>query len=127
LCRYLELEDALPGHQYGQGPNWRFPAIRTALTRLELDPELLNHGVKREVFLAPLASNWREYLRGETQEPSWYGLDLDDMAGFFARRWALPRVGRFPGYIDISRDNMRLSRQLEGDVPVQTILPTQVD
>lgn len=56
-------------YKYGSGPNWRFRMLRRCLTHLGLSPDLLRHGIKREVFVVPLAANAREFLRGEA--PFW--------------------------------------------------------
>jgi hypothetical protein len=113
LIEFLARDDGVPGHDYGQGPNWRMRALREAFSKLGLKPEILRHGVKREVFLAPVARNWIAYLRGDTDEPNWYHFDLDGIADFFARRWAYPRAQRDPSYQEFRPDDLRLSRQLE--------------
>ena len=98
LCRFLEVQDALPGYKFGQGPNWRMRTIRVALNQLGLDPDLVRHGIRREVFLAPLASNWREFLRGETSRPRWTSYPLHQLRDHFVHRWAIPRSQRDPSY-----------------------------
>jgi len=82
------------GHQYGDGPNWRMRAIRRGLDLLGFDGNSLWHGIKREAFLAPLASNYKEFLRGENSRPQYYHRDLAAIADFFKERWMLPRSER---------------------------------
>jgi hypothetical protein len=110
LLEFLSNDGGVPGYSYGQGPNWRIRTLRVALKRLDLDPELIHHGIRREVFLAPLARKWKEYLCGEVERPSWYRLNLDEMADFFRTRWALPRSERDPSFRDVRRDDMALSK-----------------
>jgi hypothetical protein len=86
--------------------------LRSALTKIGLDPELLKHGVRREVFLAPVASNFKEYLRGEADRATWSHFGLDEMAEFFGERWAIPRAGRDDSYRFATRESMRLTTQL---------------
>ena len=109
LCEFLSNDGGVPSHQYGNGPNWRLRTLRHGLRRIGLEPELLHHGVRRQVFVAPLAINWREYLRGETDSPRWYRLRLNEMAAFYRRRWAIPRSERDDAYRLVSRDGMRLT------------------
>lgn len=108
LLEFLSNDGGVPGYSYGQGPNWRIRTLRVALVKLELDPELIHHGIRREVFLAPLARRWKEFLRGEVDRPSWYHLDLDEMTEFFLSRWAIPRSERDPSFRDVRRDDMVL-------------------
>jgi hypothetical protein len=95
---YLEHSGGVQGHQYGDGPNYRMRVIREALTRLGLNPELLRHGIRREVFLAPVAYNWREVLKGEETEVDEIDIPLADLSQYFVSRWAFPRAMRDSRY-----------------------------
>lgn len=108
LFEFLSNDGGAPGYEYGQGPNWRIRTLRVALSKLDLDPELIHHGVQRQVFLAPLARKWRRYLRGELERPSWYRFSLHEMAAFFRTRWAIPRSERDESFREIRRDEMTL-------------------
>ena len=102
MRKLLELE----GHPYasnyrfGQGPNWRLRVIRLVLTRIGLNPDLLRHGIAREVYASPLGLNWREFLHGTDdnciiQRPS--SLEIGDLA---VQRWMTPRADRNPNFRD---------------------------
>lgn len=107
LVEFLDVDDA-PGYEFGDGPNWRIRTLRTALERLDLDSDLIRHGVKRQVFVAPLARKWKEYLRLETDRPAWFNFHLKELSEFFVTRWALPRSERDPSYREVRRDDLRL-------------------
>jgi hypothetical protein len=109
LCEFLSNDGGVPSHEYGKGPNWRLRTIRQALGKIGIEEDLLHHGVRRQVFLAPRAMNWKQFLRGETDDPAWYRLHLNEMAAFYRRRWAVPRSGRDESYKSVKRDQMRLS------------------
>ncbi len=109
LCEFLSNDGGVPSHEYGNGPNWRLRTIRQALKKIGIDEDLLHHGVRRQVFVAPRATNWKRFLRGETNDPRWYRLHLSEMATFYRRRWAVPRSERDDSYRSVSRDQMRLS------------------
>ncbi len=109
LCDLLDNNGGVPDYEYGGGPNWRLRTIRKALSKLDIADDLLRHGVQRQVFLAPLAINWKEYLRGETDNPRWYRLRTNEMAAYYRRRWAVPRAQRNDSYRNASREDMRLS------------------
>ena len=97
MVRLLEIKGHAYAHgnRFGNGPNWKMRVIRVALDVLGLDPSLLNHGFPRGVYVAPLASNYQEFLRGEQA-----GLRKDTqskaetIAETIKDRWILPRSRR---------------------------------
>lgn len=99
-------------YKYGGGPNWRFRVVKRCLSLLGLSPDLLKHGIRREVFVAPLAENTREFLRGETLQPIYYSMPIDRLFAFFRERWLLPRAARDRRYLDFQKDELRLSSLL---------------
>jgi len=104
------------GHQYGDGPNWRIRVIREALDQVGLKGDLLRHGVCREVYALPMASNWREYLRGDATRLNGMPPKAADIADAALRRWVLPRAERMPGYRSWqSGDTRALFRTLLAD------------
>lgn len=114
MLAYLDEQGyAVRGNEYGQGPNWRIRTLRLALEKLDLDGDLLRHGIKREVFVAPRAMGWRAFLRGETERLHWFDYPLDDLAEFWRNRWGVPRSLRDESYLRHERDSMRLLPQVE--------------
>jgi hypothetical protein len=98
--------------KYGSGPNWRFRVIRTALNALDIDEGHLQHNVRREVFLAPVAEGWREYLCGDRDDFVPYDMPAVAIGEYYRDRWAIGRAERKPGYRFWSRDEARISAQL---------------
>lgn len=88
-------------NQYGDGPNWRLRTAKAAFEKLGLNPDLLKHGVSREVFLCELASNVKEYLSGVDNRLNFDGLEnvarISDLA---KERWILSRARSKPEYIN---------------------------
>ncbi len=113
LATFLAQHKDVRGNKYGEGPNWKIRTLRAALVALELPGDLLRHGLKREVFLAPLGVGWRAFLRGETDSVTPYHYDLDELAAFYRQRWAIPRAGRFDQWKSFDRGSVRLSDELE--------------
>jgi len=99
-------------YKYGGGPNWRFRVVKRCLAHLGLSPDLLHHGIKREVFAVPLATNAREFLRGEEAEPVYYEASKDWLFNYFRDRWLLPRAARDQRYQTFNRESVRLSHWL---------------
>jgi len=90
--------------KFGSGPNYRFRVIRKALEHLQLPPDLLCHGIKREVYIAPLASNATTFLRGQAKRLRWRRRPLDAIVKFWRERWLLPRASRDLSYRDFNRE-----------------------
>ncbi|OIQ08182.1 hypothetical protein MOOR_21500 [Moorella thermoacetica] len=93
------------GYKYGNGPNWRMRVVRAALKQLGMDQDLLRHGVTREVYVMPLAQNWREFLQGKTQECTVNRPSVEEIAAACRERWIIPRSQRFPDYVRWTRED----------------------
>lgn len=90
-------------HEYGQGPNWRLRTIRRALEKIGLDPKLLKHGLRREVFLCSLADNSKQILKGERKRPRYNSLrTVEEVASLALARWIKPRAGRDCSYRNVT-------------------------
>lgn len=111
--RVLELMDdagikKARSYAFGSGPNWKMRALRMGLEYLGLDAGLLRHGIARQVYLAPTASNWRAILRGEHSRARWFADDLEKLSAHFRDRWAVPRSIRNPEYGAFDVETLRL-------------------
>lgn len=91
------------GNRFGNGPNWKIRVIRVSLEMLGLDVMHLNHGFCRGVYAAPLASNFRAFLRGEqrslrkdTQS------SVEAISEVMKGRWILPRSVRRTSWREIN-------------------------
>jgi hypothetical protein len=96
------------GFSFGDGPNWRLRALRLAMALVGLKPQLLKHGVRREVFISELADNARDVLAGRRQRPKYDTLLSVDAIGDLARtRWLVPRAERYPDFRAHSVEDVR--------------------
>jgi hypothetical protein len=95
------------GNRFGNGPNWKIRVIRVALKTLDLDERKLNHGFHRGVYIAPLAANYREFLRGE-QRSLQKGIQesVETIAEKTKNRWIIPRSRRNGVWRNISGAEM---------------------
>jgi Druantia protein DruA len=114
LIGLVSGDEGFRGNRFGEGPNWKIRTIRSGLERLGLSSDLLKHGIKREVFAAPLSYGWRAFLRGETDVIKPIVYPMEDIAAHYRTRWAIPRAARRPEYADWNRKAMRLSPELDG-------------
>jgi hypothetical protein len=115
LLQHLEREQGfVRGNRYGLGPNWKIRTLRSGLESIGLDGDLLRHGVRRQVFLAPLGVGWRGYLRGESDRVSrWFRYDIAEAGKWWRTRWAVPRSERLPEYADHQVASFRLTPELD--------------
>lgn len=96
------------GHQFGDGPNWRIRVARKGLESLGLNAdEVLKHGIRREVYAMPIASNSRQYLSGTDGEPIFNLLTVGEIAALARDRWLVPRSMRRPCYQQFRREQLR--------------------
>lgn len=94
--------------KWGKGFRNRRELVRKALQKLGFGPNLLRHGIQREVFVAPLASNAREFLCGKVSKPRFYKLSFDEAAEYWRQRWMLPRAARDPSFKNFRSEEWRL-------------------
>jgi hypothetical protein len=86
-------------NRYGQGPSWRFRAIRKAFALLGLPSGLIQHGIQREVFICRTARNALELLKRGKGRPDFSKLQSVAEVGQLAlRRWVVPRSLRNPEF-----------------------------
>lgn len=111
--RSLAVEhcDATAKHsRWGNGFRNKRELLRKALPLIGLSRELLYHGVRREIFVAPLAHNATAFLRGEDLRLMGYGRAADELFAWFRERWLLPRAARDDAYRAFDPESYRLWR-----------------
>jgi hypothetical protein len=110
IRRFAEINCTATAKQnrWGTGFRSRREVIRKSLVALGLPADWLYHGVRREVFVLPLAANTRELLRGEAPTPRWFHASVASMAAFYRDRWMLPRADRQPDYRTFNPASLRL-------------------
>lgn len=93
---------------WGGGFRNRRELVRKALPLLGLSTRLQSHGVRREVFAVPLATNTTAFLCGADDRLTHYGESADDLFQWFRERWLLPRASRTRRYRSFRRETYRL-------------------
>lgn len=102
-----ESPDVFASYKFGGGPSWKLRVIRSCLRELDIPSTALQHGVRREVFSAPLSTNWKSFLRGEQDTPDFYDRSSQDLMSFFRRRWLLPRAERDTRYKSVTHQDIQ--------------------
>lgn len=107
----LEHCDATAKHpMWGEGFRNRRELVRKTLPLLGLSSKLSYHGVEREIFVVPLATNTREFLRGNHQRLQNYGHTAHELFEWFRDRWLLPRAVHDERYRTFDPEDYRLWR-----------------
>jgi len=96
--------------RWGKGFRNRREVVWKCLAKMGLTKQWLSHGVGRELFVAPLASNVRSFLCGDSTRLNWYNQGMEDLYQFFRERWLIPRSNRLPDYREWDREKWRLWR-----------------
>ena len=94
--------------KWGNGFRNRREIVRKCLGDLGLPKGWLYHGIRREVFVVPLAHNVREFLQGKHTKVRWLDLPVEALFRWFRERWLLPRAERDQSYRDFNPDTWRL-------------------
>jgi len=109
MREYLEDcdDEYAKNNRFGDGPNWRLRAIRRSLSLVGLNPDLLRHGVKREVFACELAANTKNFLAGIDSQPVYNGLlTVAEVSELAKIRWIEPRASRRPEFREWRSDKI---------------------
>lgn len=95
----------LTKNNFGDGPNWKFRILRTAFHELGLPQNLLFHGIQRQLFIAPLSYNYKEYYCDSGVKPKLISYPQKALIEYFKSRWFLPRADRNAEYKAVDATN----------------------
>jgi len=70
------------------------------MAELDLSINLLQHGIRRQVYVVPLARNTREILLGSEKTPEYITQTVRQITDYWRKRWAAPRARRQHGWQD---------------------------
>ncbi len=93
---------------WGSGFRNRREVTRKVLSHLDLSTNLGKHGIKREIYAAPLGRETLHFLRGETELPRFFNKTERDLWSAFRQRWLLPRAERCPEFRNFDPESYRI-------------------
>lgn len=99
----LHCEPSAKTSSWGSGFRNKREVVRKCLGELGKSLGLMNHGVRREIFVAPLAQNAREFLCGREKRPQYFDLPARQLFNSFKERWLIPRSQRDLSYLSFRR------------------------
>ena len=77
---------------------------------------LMNHGQPRKVYMMPLTTNAREFLRGETNSIDYHDWPLEELIGHWRSRWLEMRAANSSVMEKVKsfrKDSLRLTACLD--------------
>lgn len=101
--------------KWGNGFRNRRELVQKVLFKLGFPKAMLNHGIQRELFVAPFAANTREFLRGEDDCLRYRRLSFAKAVEFWQTRWLLPRSERDASFREFNREEWRLWKKQKHD------------
>ncbi|MGV7928727.1 MAG: Druantia anti-phage system protein DruA [Spirochaetota bacterium] len=88
MREYVKSHNIEISNRFGDGPIWRMRVIRTAADLLGLNSDfLLNHSFRRNIYLIPLAENYKEFLQGSHNKLRYYDRPVETLVEFWRNRW----------------------------------------
>ena len=87
---------------YGHGPSRKVRLLKAAFARLGLRG-YHGHGLRRDVYLFPLARNLKGVIQGG-EEPAHVDRPFDNIVSHWKERWAVPRSARVPEWREFDGD-----------------------
>lgn len=111
----LKCEPTAKHAAWGHGFRNKREVIRKCLSEIGLSADFIYHGIRREIFTAPLGRESLRFLRGEVKRPLFYDWSASELANLFSQRWLLGRAERVPKYQEYSRDDYRLWNECKKD------------
>jgi len=105
-CEPTAKQDA-----WGDGFRNKREVVRKCLSKIKLSSDLIYHGIRREIFAAPLGHDALRFLRGEVSRPNFYNWSAAEISKMFTNRWLLSRAERKPEFASFSKENYRLWKQ----------------
>lgn len=82
--------------RWGTGFRNRREVVKKALPALGFSDRLLYHGIRREMFVCPLAQNTKAFLNGDDTELLSHVRPVEHVSDWFKWRWMRPRAERVP-------------------------------
>ena len=105
IVEILKIEGKTENNRFGCGPNWKFRVIRKGLVSAGLPPSILKHGIRREVYCIPLATNYKDYLCEKTDALLLIDAPIDEVVREWKKRWMKNRIVRRPDYKTIVKED----------------------
>ena len=103
---------------WGKGFRNKQEVVRKTLAQLGLPRNWLNHGIKREIYVAPLAKNTCAFLRGDVAELDYYDQPVSELFSSFREGLLIPRSKEDERYKEWEPKEWELWRDSQQNKPI---------
>jgi hypothetical protein len=88
---------SLKRNKFGHGPNWKFRVLNEVFSRLGISDEYYETGIRKGYYFRPLAAEWREFLKGETNQLTYVNKSFEEYVEFWKSKYLRRRLKRWSG------------------------------
>lgn len=99
IVGYLSAQGIDAARGFGNGPSRKMRLIQQGMNLLGFKCGN-RHGVRRAVYVFPLASNLQQMIAGKHSQPKWIHRTIAGVTDFWKGRWSLPRLEKNPSCLD---------------------------
>jgi hypothetical protein len=90
---------SLKKNRFGHGPNWKFRVLNEVFSRLGLSDEYYETDMKKGYYFRPLVLEWREFLKGETDQLTYANKSFEEYVEFWKGKYLKRRLRRWSGKV----------------------------
>jgi len=88
---------SLERNRFGHGPNWKFRVLRDVFSRLGISDEYFDTGLARGYYFRPLVKEWREFLKGETDQLTYVNKTFEEYVEIWKSKYLKRRLKKWSG------------------------------
>ncbi len=86
---------SLERNKFGHGPNWKFRVLNEVFSRLGLSYEYFETGLEKGYYFRPLAAEWREFLKEETDQITYVNKTFEEYVEFWKNKYLRRRLRKW--------------------------------
>jgi hypothetical protein len=94
LARLLKIE-SVDKNRFGHGPNWKFRVLQDVFRKIGICEDFLSTNITKGYYFRPLAENWREFLKGETDEVIYTSKNFNEYFELWKNKYLRKRINKF--------------------------------
>ena len=90
---------SLRKNKFGHGPNWKFRVLNEVFSRLGMSGNFFETSKERGYYFRPLVEEWREFLKGETDQLSYVNKSFEEYVELWKGKYLEKRLKRWSGTV----------------------------
>jgi len=90
---------SLRKNKFGHGPNWKFRVLNEVFSRLGIPDDYFETGLEKGYYFRPLVKEWREFLKGETDQLTYVNRSFEEYVEFWKSKYLKRRFKKWNGKV----------------------------